>query len=252
MSLQVDAVSVLRELVELKAIKRKIELRTATDDERERYKFSKAKAWNDAEAILHDSPLPTVDAPKPRGTYEPLTEEQIERVRSVYKRHFSDGERLDTVCDMAVNCLLYGQEIDRLRSLPSDTDNALRSARLLVERADQTFDKLQAEVSRLTDLINSPEIENFLEGTRLEAAHQVERWGAAHDRDKSAENWFWLVGYLAGKALRAAITGDRTKALHHCISSAAALLNWHRAIAADTTGCGAGQDADIKPVERAA
>lgn len=106
-------------------------------------------------------------------------------------------------------------------------------------------------VAQLEGLINTPEIEIFLEGTRLEAAHQVERWGEAHDRDKSAENWFWLVGYLAGKALRAAITGDRDKALHHCISSSAALLNWHKAIKRDATGCGAGTDADIKPQERA-
>lgn len=39
---------------------------------------------------------------KPQASYTPLTEEQIERVRTVYKRHFSDGERLDTVCDMAI------------------------------------------------------------------------------------------------------------------------------------------------------
>lgn len=53
---------------------------------------------------------------RPRSSYTPLTVEQIDRVRSVYKRHFSDGERLDTVCDMAINCLLYAEEIQRLRS----------------------------------------------------------------------------------------------------------------------------------------
>lgn len=57
----------------------------------------------------------------------------------------------------------------------------------------------------LDQLINTPEVDDFLQGVRLEAAHQVQRWGDAHDRSKSAENWFWLVGYLAGKALRAAI-----------------------------------------------
>lgn len=38
-------------------------------------------------------------------SFVPLTEDEIERVRSVYKRHFSDGERLDTVCDMALASL---------------------------------------------------------------------------------------------------------------------------------------------------
>jgi len=97
----------------------------------------------------------------------------------------------------------------------------------------------------LEQLISTPEIEDFSRGVQLEAAHQVARWGRAHDRSKSAENWYWLLGYLAGKALRAAITGDREKALHHCVSSAAALLNWHAAIKNDTSGAGIGQDEDV-------
>lgn len=79
-------------------------------------------------------------------------------------------------------------------------------------------------------LINSPELENFLRGVHVEAVHQVERWGVADDRAKRPADWFWLVGYLAGKALHAAIAGDFDKARHHCISTAAALYNWHCAI----------------------
>lgn len=109
-------------------------------------------------------------------------------------------------------------------------------------------DQLAAEVARLNAEINTPHTVDFLESVRLEAAHQVQRWGAPHDRQKSAEHWFWLVGYLAGKALRAALTGDRTKALHHCISSAAALLHWHTAISRDESGCGQGKDADLAAI----
>ena len=64
----------------------------------------------------------------------------------------------------------------------------------------------------------------------LEAAHQRERFSVDHDAGKGPEDWFWLVGYLAGKALRSAIAGDLDKALHHCISTAAALANWHAAL----------------------
>lgn len=101
----------------------------------------------------------------------------------------------------------------------------------------------------LEALVNNPHTDEFLPAVELEAAHQRERFGEAHARGKSAENWFWLVGYLAGKCLRAVITGDRDKALHHTISSAAALANWYEAIKLDTTGKGIGQDNDIKPVE---
>lgn len=107
----------------------------------------------------------------------------------------------------------------------------------------------RAERDRLHALVNNPQTDDFLLAVKAEAAHQIERWGEAHDRGKSAENWFWLVGYLAGKALRAAITGDRFKAKHHTISSAAALANWHAAMLRDETGCGLGHDRDIKPVE---
>lgn len=100
-------------------------------------------------------------------------------------------------------------------------------------------------------LVNNPQTADFLEAVRAEAAHQVQRWGEAHDRNKSAENWFWLVGYLAGKCLRACIDGDKQKAQHHTISTAAALCNWWKAIDADTTGRGIGADEDIKPVELA-
>lgn len=101
------------------------------------------------------------------------------------------------------------------------------------------------ERDRLHALINSPQTGEFLDAVRAEKAHQVERWGHAHDRSKSAEHWFWLVGYLAGKALRAAIHGDKFKAKHHCVSSAAALANWYEAVTADTTGCGQGEDEDL-------
>ena len=105
---------------------------------------------------------------------------------------------------------------------------------------------LSSKIEELERQLNTPEIENFARGIVLEAAHQRTRWGSAHDRSKSAENWFWLVGYLAGKALRASIDGDREKALHHTISSAAALANWHQAIKEDPTGCGIGRDDDLR------
>lgn len=103
------------------------------------------------------------------------------------------------------------------------------------------------ELQNLRALINNPQTAEFLPAVQAEAAHQRQKWGEPHDRQKSAENWFWLVGYLAGKALRAAITGDTFKAKHHTISSAAALCNWFEAIARDESGVGIGADNDIRP-----
>jgi len=113
--------------------------------------------------------------------------------------------------------------------------------RLPAEFLDGRFEQLD---------INKPYTQNFLSSVAIEADHQIERWGAAHDRSKSAENWFWLVGFLAGKALRANIMGDKPTALHHTISAAAALYQWHSAILADVAGgTGEGEDIDLKPGE---
>lgn len=96
-------------------------------------------------------------------------------------------------------------------------------ARLVLEFADQA--------ARLSALINTPETADFLKGVQLEAAHQRERWPAEHDAGKSPFDWFWLIGFLAQKAAAANVAGDAEKAKHHTISTAAALANWHLAIA---------------------
>jgi hypothetical protein len=75
--------------------------------------------------------------------------------------------------------------------------------------------------------INTPEISDFLTAVHNEALHQRERWGAQGDAGKTDADWFWLVGYLAGKAIRPGAGIE--KQLHHIITTAAACLNWHGA-----------------------
>lgn len=99
------------------------------------------------------------------------------------------------------------------------------------------------EIGRLTALINNPETADFLKGVSLEMPHQRERWGAAHDAGKDPLDWVWLLGHLVNKAARAAIEGDTDKALHHTISSAAALGNWHAAISGHDSSMRPGVDA---------
>lgn len=93
---------------------------------------------------------------------------------------------------------------------------------------------LLAEVRSARSLLHAPELHDFSRAVALEAAHQRGRWGSAHDAGKKPSDWFWLLGYLGGKALHAAIAGDLEKALHHTISSAAVLANWHAALLGKT------------------
>lgn len=100
--------------------------------------------------------------------------------------------------------------------------------------------ELTAQRDRLDGLVNNPQTALFLEAVRSEAAHQVERWGTVHDRAKEPQDWFWLLGYLGGKALAAHNAGDDFKALHHTISSAAVLANWFAAIKLGKSGMAPG------------
>ena len=102
-------------------------------------------------------------------------------------------------------------------------------------QAQQEVQQLRAELDRLRTLINTPQTDDFMQAVRLEAAHQQERWGAERDKGKDPSDWFWLLGYLSGKALAAFVRGDREKGLHHIVSSAAALLNWHRNVTGQVT-----------------
>ncbi|WP_148716450.1 DUF551 domain-containing protein [Chitinolyticbacter meiyuanensis] len=122
------------------------------------------------------------------------------------------------------------------------------SATIVTPAAPQVdVEALQARIAELEGRINTPHTHEWFEAVRLEAAHQIERWSVEHDAGKQPQDWFWLIGYLAGKALAAALAGNDEKAKHHTISSGAALLNWYRAMVGDTNAMRPG----IEPPEDA-
>lgn len=84
----------------------------------------------------------------------------------------------------------------------------------------------EKEIARLRRLIGRPYHGSWTDEVLVEAAHQRERWGAKQDVGKQPEDWFWLVGFLAGKALAAHKAGDAEKAHHHTVSTAAVLAHW--------------------------
>jgi hypothetical protein len=110
-------------------------------------------------------------------------------------------------------------------------DRSAHDAYLLVgyegETEESWGEKVQAELDRLNAIINTPHTDDFLKSVSIEAEHQRQRWD---DSGKTPADWFWLVGYLAGKALNALIAGDQDKAEHHVITTAAALANWYRVL----------------------
>lgn len=111
-----------------------------------------------------------------------------------------------------------------------EVKSAIQNDTFFPEPDNSEVERLRAEVDRLKAERDTPQVADFTEAVRLEAAHQRERWGSEHDAGKSPYDWFWLIGYLAQKAADAAVRGDIFKAQHHTISTAAALANWHTAL----------------------
>ena len=122
--------------------------------------------------------------------------------------------------------------------------------RQLTEKEHEDLLAAARERDRLLALLNTPELVNFREAVLLEAVHQRERWGADHDEGKTPADWHWLVAHLAGRALMHAQEWERIrklhetisnpkgslatlaerhreKSVHHCITTAAAIANWH-------------------------
>jgi hypothetical protein len=91
----------------------------------------------------------------------------------------------------------------------------------------------EMEVARLHSIIHSPESDDFLKGVSIEAEYQRQLHGV-DDTDARYDwhQWFWVVGYLAGKALAACKSGegDGAKARHHLVTTAALLHNWHNTL----------------------
>ena len=158
-------------------------------------------------------------------------------------RHFVEAYDKHIGRDVEEDGTYIGDEAFLLRKLGAaqsalvEKERALENARngrndycVQYKRVQKELAESRAEVARLTTLLNTPELVDFAAAVQRESAHQRERWGAAHDSEKAPADWFWLIGYLAGKALQSQIVGNTDKALHHIITTAGACGNWHAAM----------------------
>lgn len=75
--------------------------------------------------------------------------------------------------------------------------------------------------------INTPEVQDFLEAVKIEAAYQRSRWRDS-DPLKTSWDWWQLIVYLSGKAFFTPAR-YRSKILHRIVTVAAAAYNWHSA-----------------------
>ena len=86
----------------------------------------------------------------------------------------------------------------------------------------------------IEDHISTPEVENFLRAVKKEAAYQKGKWKVT-DPMKSSADWYWLLGYLGGKALmdpheEQDPRSKRERRMHRIITVAAAAYHWFQAV----------------------
>ena len=180
--------------------------------------------------VIRDLPAPQ---PAKAAAQEPVPSDLLDKLRKF--RGLPPHNSWSNVCQgdgyfyASIESGYTAEQIAAANAILNANAEAPQSA----EQQDVQVDlhsSLQAEIDRLNSIINTPQADDFLRAVSTEAEHQRQRWGSDHDAGKAPADWFWLVGYLAGKALHAAVAGDSDKARHHCISTAAALYNWHCAI----------------------
>lgn len=104
-------------------------------------------------------------------------------------------------------------------------------------RAAATFGYQLAEdeINRLNSLINNPVLNDFVEAMKIEAAHQLERWGIENEERKPPHHYILVATKLLGKLSIAIWDRDIDKFKHHCITLAAELQNCHRQIEKEGT-----------------
>lgn len=95
------------------------------------------------------------------------------------------------------------------------------------EKHDPLVIELLSRYEKLYGLINKPEVIDFTRGMSCEFAFQNLKWGDETLDNYTHEDWFWVVGYLAGKAVHCFENDKHKKGLHHTITTAAVLSHWH-------------------------
>ncbi len=136
------------------------------------------------------------------------------------------GENLETISSDLKQFLRSESKEQTKYKMPTNFENVL---------AIEEQPKEETREQYLERLINNPEIENFLEGVKLEAAHQIERWGLEKEERNPPHHYILVMAKILGKMSTDIFDRDVEKFKHHCIAVAAEMHNLHRQIEKEGT-----------------
>ena len=131
------------------------------------------------------------------------------------------------------DCPPEGMDLSEVPTVNAEPQWGNPEQQMRIDELEKIVIQKEETIKYLESLINTPTIDNFLSGIIYESAHQVERWKDNVDRESESFNWVFLVGHLATRAAAYHEAGNKEKALHHTITTAAVCLNWHRFLKGD-------------------
>lgn len=106
-----------------------------------------------------------------------------------------------------------------------------QAARFAINRVSEETARVRVEVR--DEIINHPEVNDFLRGVVTESQHARDRWV---DEGKRDFDWHAVATYLAAKALVNPPQNDGTTGiearLHRIVALGALAYNWHAAVKA--------------------
>lgn len=120
---------------------------------------------------------------------------------------------------------------DRVAFIPLRSCEGCDPEKMCLPHLDLLEDFREEIETAVQDRLDTPEMLDFIRAVKIEAEHQRGRWKST-DPMKSPADWFWLIGWLGGKAVHDPHEADddrteKERRLHRIITVAAAAYNWH-------------------------
>ncbi len=113
--------------------------------------------------------------------------------------------------------------------------NRSSAAQQEIAELKRQVERLEEKNARLKSLINRPELDDFIEGFKIEAAHQTERWGETDEELKPPHHYILVYNKLLGKLAVSVFDRNEEKFRHHLITLAASGFNCFRQIQKEGT-----------------
>lgn len=120
---------------------------------------------------------------------------------------------------------ISGEEIFRMKDI-----HQLVLLQSYIRELYSEIEYFKDRISKMEASINSPVINDFIKGMKIEAEHQTQRWGVEKEENEPPHHYILVTNKLLGKMAIDIWDKNTDKFKHHIIALAAEMFNLHRQI----------------------